>query len=589
MFLTNKRIEIGDEMNSHETLKKINKIIINSLVLCIMLIGINNIIIALPYNLKILADVRQHYRIIYPETIIIHRALSTLIGFMLVFLSYRLYKRVRVAWIIAIIFMPALLVLNILKYGYNLNPIVGIEILIILILALEYKNFNRTTSPLDLKRGISFAMISIVLILLNTAIGLFILKDEYRNIKTFENAINKSIQLLFFMDISVVESKTRLAILFARSAIIINWASIFGALFLILKPLIYQPVVSAFDRSRVRELVNSYAINPILYLAVEEDKKYFFGKQVEGAIAYIIQAGVAVCVGEPICKIEDAFILLNEFISFCKDNDLNICFCQATDKFSYEFKRLGFGSVKYGEEALFKLDEYKLSGGKAAKVRYAVNYANKLSLEVFEYKPIERRDKLIEDGIMEVSREWLAIKKSSELTFMLGTIGLENPMDKRYFVCVDPLNKIQGFVVFTPFKSKKGYHADVTRRRKDAPTGVMEKTIVTAFNIMKEEGVEWGSLGLAPLANSIDEKNKQIVNRVLDFIYENMNRFYGFKTLHHFKKNFGPTHWETRYLYYYPGVFTPKIAYAILKAQNPKGVTDFLLKQIKGIFQKEKE
>ena len=176
----------------------------------------------------------------------------------------------------------------------------------------------------------------------------------------------------------------------------------------------------------------------------------------------------------------------------------------------------------------------------------------------------------------------LIIKKSSELSFMLGTISLDNPMDRRYFAAYDREENMLGFIVFSPFAGGQGYLADVTRRKNNAPIGVMEKITIEAFRKMKLEGVKWGSLGLAPLAN-VTEDGK-ITGKLLEFIYEKLNNFYGFKSLHHYKKKYGCTVWEPRYLVYYPKMFTPKIAYSIIKAHNSKGVSDFILIQLKSIF-----
>ena len=71
----------------------------------------------------------------------------------------------------------------------------------------------------------------------------------------------------------------------------------------------------------------------------------------------------------------------------------------------------------------------------------------------------------------------------------MGTVGLENPMDKRYFYAVNADGKMVAFIVFVPFLGKNGYMADVTRHGKDAPGGVMKTIIYDAFQIFKEEGV----------------------------------------------------------------------------------------------------
>lgn len=552
---------------------KILKTVRILLVLIIVLIGAANILMSFPYRLSLLNPISLRYM----RVISLHHTLSTLLGILLIFMGHRLYKRMRIAWLMVTIAMPALIMIESLR-AHN-HVLLIIEIIIFAILILDYRYYNRASDPISLKNGLLVVSISMVLVILNTATGFFILKEHFKNINDFFTAIYKSFELLFLMDKSVIETKSRLARIYVNSAITLNWSAIFVSLLLILKPLVYQPIISVMDRARVRDLVNRFGSNPITYLAVEEDKKYFFSELVDGAIAYTVANGVAVCVSEPICDVKDGTILISEFMNFCRENDLSICFCQASDKFWPEFQSLGFGRIKYGDEAMFKLSEYNLAGKKAAKVRYAVNHADKIGIRVEEYKPAEKRDWHKENDIRSVSKEWLDMKKSSEMSFMLGTIGLENPMDKRYFLGYDSEDKLQGLVVFTPFLNKKGYHADVTRRRSNAPVGVMEKITVSAFNTMKEEGVEWGSLGLAPLANMIDEQNSTNPSeKFLDFIYEHMNRFYGFKTLYHYKKNYGPTDWVTRYLIYYPDSFNLKIAYSIVKAQNPRGLKGFVFK-----------
>lgn len=83
--------------------------------------------------------------------------------------------------------------------------------------------------------------------------------------------------------------------IFIRSSIIINSVFLIFALILILKPLVYEPIISNHDKEKVRKLLNTYGQNPISYVDIENDKKYFFGSESQGFIAYITVEGVAVC------------------------------------------------------------------------------------------------------------------------------------------------------------------------------------------------------------------------------------------------------------------------------------------------------
>ena len=333
------------------------------------------------------------------------------------------------------------------------------------------------------------------------------------------------------------------------------------------------------------QIVSRYGQNPISYHVLETDKKYFFKEGIEGVVAYAVVGDVAVVSGDIIASEEQAAELLSEFTAFSKKNNYSILFLNTTEKFLELYKSFGFESIKYGEEALFKLNDYDLKGGKVAKVRAAINHANKAGIEVSEYKPKEKRDFKLENEISELSKEWFKIKKGGEIKFSLGGVGLEEPYDRRYFTAKNSEAKLLGFVVFIPFADKSGYLAEVTRRLPDAPQGVIEKIIYEAFMVFKSEGAEWGSLGLVPLVNVREEdiKNK-LTTRIFEYIYENMNYFYGFKNLHHAKKKYAPTDWEARYLVYYPTRFTPQLAYALLKVKKPKVLKNYILPMLKKGF-----
>ncbi len=328
--------------------------------------------------------------------------------------------------------------------------------------------------------------------------------------------------------------------------------------------------------NKTYSLVSKYGQNPLSYLALEKDKQHFFGSKVDGVVAYAIVGRVAVCCGDFICHEDGAAVLLSEFVEYCNRRRYKIVFLSVTEKFVSLYKDAGFKVVKYGEDACMRLDEYGLDGGKMAKLRWKINHANKLGLEVSEYCPKTCRDEKIEDEMNEITKEWLKQKKTGELTFIMGTAGLDQPYDRRYFIAKDPDGNILGFVVFIPYAGGKGYLAEVTRRRSDAPQGVLEKIIFDSFMKFNQEGVEWGNLGTMPLANinAKDEEIKWAAN-VLCYIYKNFNSLYGFKSLYQAKEKYTPTHRLPRYLVYYPK-FTPKLVYSIMRVKNPNGMKDYI-------------
>jgi phosphatidylglycerol lysyltransferase len=339
------------------------------------------------------------------------------------------------------------------------------------------------------------------------------------------------------------------------------------------------------DEQRVRILLSRYGQNPASYLSLENDKLYFFGTSVEGFIAYGIVNDVIIVLGDPVCDAADFPVLLREFKEFCLLHGFSVVFLNITPAFLRYYRNLGFAYAKSGDEARFDLNTYSLKGGRAAKIRASVNHARKFC-SVLEYHPLEKRDYHIELEFQSVSDEWFEKKKTGKLVFSLGTIGFDNPLDKRYFYAVDSDGRIIGFTVFIPFITKggNGYMADITRRRPSAPGGISELILYEAFNRFREEGIRWGSMGIAPLArvttDNVPAADKNAA-KVFNFIYEKMNTVYGFKSLFLAKREYAPTFWEPNFYAYWPRILSLHKGYAIITIQNPGGIPDYVRAFIK--------
>lgn len=503
--------------------------------------------------------------------------LPFLSGTLMLLLAYRLYKRVRLAWLIEIIALTMGLTYHLTRHQVLPVRTVLLDVFVLVVLLASYKDFARSSDRITVKRAMGFIFCSFFLVLTNAAIGLFLMKEDIRSIHSIYDAIFSSVKLLVFMDTDSLGMKGAAGEFYSNTLIIINWICIMTSAFLLLKPLVYNPIADIQGKHKARQLVLKYGDNPMAYLALENDKKYFFGSSIEGFCAYNLAGSVFTVCGDMICDEKDSFLFLGEITDFCRKNGYDILFINITEKFHSLLKLAGFGIVKYGEDACFSLAEYNLAGGRAAKVRAAINHANKEEITVSEYKPLERKDHLIEKQMQSITEEWLVQKGGVEMSFMLGGMGLNDPMDRRYFYALSKEGEMLGFVVFLPYMEGKAYLADVTRRRSNAPQGVLEKIIYEAFMKMKEEGVLWGNMGLSPLYNICKEQNSSFTEKVFTFIYENMNKTYDFQALHHAKLKYGPTDWQPRYLAFNPKTFSLNFGYAILKVQMPKNMFKTIL------------
>lgn len=469
-----------------------------------------------------------------------------LLGICFLFIIKGLLQRLRAALIINVVIILLIIIANFFESIYFKFNIILLSY-ILLSLIIQNKWFKAKSNYKKLKKGV---VLSCILIFADIIL--------YIMAKSSFSAIN----------------------------IFINLCTLIIIIKLVLEPYGFKQISSYEEKQKVRELLREFATNPVSAIILEDDKQYFFPKSCEGVIGYTTINNIAIVAGEPICSDYNLNSVLLEFKKFCSDNSLSICFCQVSEKYKKVLEDADFIVQEYGKEAIIHLDTYTISGSKTSKIRWANNKMDKLGIKVTEYKPLVERDESIEKQIANVSNEWLRMKKSAELSFMLGTISLNRPFDRRYFMATNSEGQVLGVIVCFPYKSQKGYFIDITRRSKDAPLGIMEKLTIDVCKILKEDNVKEVSLGLAPLAdiqggNSIESR---IIYKFLKFIYKYMNSFYGFKALYDYKKKYNPSAWESRFIAYSSEAAIISIGYAMVKAKHPQGIRKLLIDRLLAVL-----
>lgn len=274
------------------------------------------------------------------------------------------------------------------------------------------------------------------------------------------------------------------------------------------------------DSRYIEYLAKMHGKDSLNYLSFEKCKKVFISEKIEGFIAYVVVKKVALCIGDPICISNEKRGFILEFMEYCKKNKIKLCFSSITKETRDILENLDFAVSKYGEEAVIELNDYEMTGKKTLKLRQKVKRAEKAGLKVIEYTPRNSRDMDLESKIHEVSTQWFKDKKG-QLSFSVGEMHLNNPIDRRYFISLDESNDVQAILMFSPYNKGKGYFLDVMRRRLDSVPGAMEHAIIKSAMKMKEEGVEAVSLGIAPLVG-IDCKHEKATSleKCMNYIYK---------------------------------------------------------------------
>jgi phosphatidylglycerol lysyltransferase len=324
-------------------------------------------------------------------------------------------------------------------------------------------------------------------------------------------------------------------------------------------PVNTSKIVDTFFYETVENLLKGYGFNSTSYLALESDKKHFLHQQISAVTAYAQFNRVAIAAGEPICPAPLIGTAISEFIDFAESNSLKPLFFEVTEPVIPYLHARGFKFLKLGEEPFIELDKFTLKGNKMANVRSSAATARKRGVTVREYFPQSAEASLINPQLEAISKQWLTTRGISELSFTLGTLSLDCPGERRYFIAEYGGEAIApgaaqaiAFLTYTPIYRRQGVYLDLMRRLDSTPTGTMDLLLSESFRLLKDSGVKLATLGMSPLSNVRNSQIEQ--SKALAWFLDRFSvagqGFYRFEPMHDFKRKFCPHFWESKYLAY---------------------------------------
>jgi phosphatidylglycerol lysyltransferase len=161
------------------------------------------------------------------------------------------------------------------------------------------------------------------------------------------------------------------------------------------------------------------------------------------------------------------------------------------------------------------------------------------------------------DQFRAVSDEWLDDKATGEKGFSLGFFD-EEYLSRFPAAVVERGGRVLAFANIWPGPDHTELSVDLMRHARDAPRDVMLSLFVHLMLWGKEQGYQWFSLGMAPLAGVERSPVARLWNEVGAFLYQHGEAFYNFQGLRAYKEKFDPV-WEPRYLVYPGGLKLPRI------------------------------
>ncbi|WP_329110221.1 DUF2156 domain-containing protein [Micromonospora sp. NBC_01699] len=289
-----------------------------------------------------------------------------------------------------------------------------------------------------------------------------------------------------------------------------------------------------------REEIEAHSDNPSGFLALNSGNDYYRADGASGVVAYRRSGRYLVQFGGAFTTAPDYDRLLSGFVDFAGRQRRRIVAIQLQRADAEIYARHGFTVNQVGASYVIALDDFSLRGRKFMQLRNKISRARRCGLEISEERPAEHGDPLAE-----VDRAWLRGKgtRHKELTFLIGERLGPYAADQRLFVGrID--GQVIGYISYSPvYGNRPGWLHDLTRRRPDAPPGVMEAVNAAAIETFRAEGCRWLHLGFTPFtgldAEHAVDSGSPLVDRIIRFLATHGEPVYPARTQLAYKQKWG--------------------------------------------------
>ncbi|WP_166647022.1 phosphatidylglycerol lysyltransferase domain-containing protein [Prosthecobacter fusiformis] len=502
------------------------------------------------------------------------RILLLFSGIGLLALARGLRRHKHMAWLLAVIMLCVSVIVHLTR-AFQWHHALAAMVLLAPLIRWRSTFLARSDAP-----SLRFAFISVPVLALSlliygvTGLRQFSERGEFGEALSWTDCVNGTASAIILQKSNLDTDGSRNVRIFLSNVRGGSLLSALAVVILMLRPVLKKrmPEATAEERDRVARLIDQHGKDPMDSFALLEDKRYFFSQDSSGFIAYALWRKYAVALADPVCAQDMRPALIIEFTTYCARQDWEPLFYCAHVSNRQLYEEAGFVTVKVGEDARLETADFKLEGGKFQNLRTARNKARKNGLTYQWYDARPAPDHGLEAQLQLLSQDWLENKHGGEMTFDLGSFDIPTLRTHGVSIVRNPEGRIEAFATWWPYAQGKGRCLDLMRGR-DEVRDVMDFLIVEAIDHFKTLGVEQVSLGNAPLANidaTQEDASLSREERAVKFLFDNFDRFYGYKSLFNFKKKYQPE-WQGRYLAYQPRTRLAMVALAVAGVHLPRG------------------
>jgi len=313
-------------------------------------------------------------------------------------------------------------------------------------------------------------------------------------------------------------------------------------LFRIVPPRLAPPTAAELERVRT---ILAREEETTGHLALLADKHLLFHEEESAFVMFAVQGSSWIAMGDPVGGSERARReLVWRFRERAEDAGGRAVFYQVAEERLGAYAEAGFSLLKLGEEARVDLERFRLEGGANRHLRSGVHRIEREGLRFLVLAPAEVRASL--ERLRAISDAWLATRHAGEKGFSLGFFQAES-LSACEVAVVARGEQWLAFANLLAGAPGGEISIDLMRHVPEAPNGLMDFLFVRLFELGRERGYRWFSLGMAPLGGLESRASAPVWNHLAGLVYRHGERFYNFQGLRQYKAKFDPV-WRGRYL-----------------------------------------
>lgn len=321
------------------------------------------------------------------------------------------------------------------------------------------------------------------------------------------------------------------------------------------------------DEKRVFHVLETYGGNIDSQLVFLKDKfVYFYNDGIDDTVffQFAIYNNKCIVMGDPSGKNADFAKAIRQFIIEADRWCYQPIFYECNTTGVATLHELGYDFIKMGEEALVDLENFTTAGKKMKGTRSIIN---KITKEGYVFKVLQPPfDQNTMDVLKDISDSWLRGRK--EKGFSLGFFSEAYLQRGPIAVVKNSEHEIVSFANIIPSYLGDVGTVDLMRHHsKKAPSGSMDFLFINLFEYMKEQGIRYFDLGMAPLSNVGFSRKSFTQERIAHLVYEFGSHFYSFQGLREYKEKYA-SKWVPRYTLYHRDNWIAFVMLVVLLVDN---------------------